>query len=114
MPIVKRRDMLVQVVLFIITFGLYGLYWFYATASEMKGLLNDPDVSPGLLTLFSVLPFLNFYAIYKYSDLYEDVADDHLNLWILFILWLVFCPAVWFIVQTQLNRKATSLNPAMA
>jgi hypothetical protein len=29
-----------------------------------------------------------------------------MNHWILFILWIVFCPAVWFIVQTDLNRKA--------
>lgn len=113
MPI-KRRDMLMQVVLFIITFGLYGLYWFYATASDMKTLLNDPDVSPGLLTVFSILPFLNFYAIYKYSDLFEDVSDENMNRWLLFILWLVFCPAVWFIVQTDLNKKASGLNPAMA
>ena len=43
---------------------------------------------------------------YKYSELFEDVSDEGLNQWILFILWIVFCPAVWFLVQMDLNRKA--------
>jgi hypothetical protein len=111
---VKHRNMLVQVLLFFITFGLYGLYWFYATTDEMKNLLNDPDISPGLLTFLSIIPIVNLYALYKYSDLFEEVADDHTNRWLLFVLWIVFVPAIWFIVQTELNRKADSLHPAMA
>jgi len=47
------------------------------------------------------------------KELFEDVADDHMNKWILFILWIVFCPAVWFIVQMDLNKKA-DLTPAPA
>ena len=104
---VKRRDMIVQVLLFIVTFGIYGVYWFYQTAVEMKNLEDDPDASPGLWTVLLFIPFANFYAYYKYSELFEDVADDGLSKWILFILWIVFAPAVWFIVQTDLNRKAS-------
>ena len=111
-PAVKRRDMLVQVVLFIITFGIYGVYWFYQTTEEMANLANDPDASPGLWTLLLFSPFLNFYSWYKYSDLFEDVSDDAFNMWILFVLWIVFPFAVWFIVQTDLNRKASGLRPA--
>jgi len=29
-----------------------------------------------------------------------------MNLWLLFVLYMVFPPAVWFIVQTELNRRA--------
>ena len=105
-PVVKRRDLLVQVFLFIITFGIYGVYWFYQTTVEMANLERDAEVSPGLWTVLLFIPFANFYAHYKYSELFEDVAGDHLNKWILFILWIVFCPAVWFIVQTELNKKA--------
>jgi hypothetical protein len=112
-PMVKRRDMVVQVLLFIITCGIYGIYWFYQTAVEMKNLANDTDASPGLWTVLLFIPLIGFYSHYKYSDLYEEIASDHLNRWILFILWIVFCPAVWFIVQTELNRKA-ELNPVMA
>jgi cytochrome bd-type quinol oxidase subunit 2 len=97
---------MVQVILFIITFGIYGAYWFYQTTVEMKNLDSADEVSPGLWTVLLFIPIVNFYVHYKYSELYEDVADDHLNKWILFILWIVFCPAVWFIVQTELNKKA--------
>ena len=111
---VKHRNMLVQVLLFCVTFGLYGLYWFYVTTDEMKNLLNDPDISPGLLTVLSIVPIVNLYALYKYSDLFEEVADDHTNRWLLFVLWIVFAPAVWFIVQTELSQKAERVHPAMA
>jgi hypothetical protein len=112
-PMVKRRDMLVQVVLFIITCGIYGIYWFYQTAVEMQDLANDPDASPGLWTVLLFLPPIAFYSHYKHAELFEDISSEHLNRWIVFILWIVFCPAVWFIVQTELNRKA-ELAPAMA
>ena len=113
-PLVKRRDMLVQVFLFIITCGIYSIYWFYQTACEMKALENDPEVSPALWTVLLFIPFANFYAHYKYSELFEDVSDEHFNRWILFILGIVFIPAVWFIVQTDLNKKAEIMMPATA
>jgi hypothetical protein len=113
-PLVKRRDMLVQVFLFIITCGIYGVYWFYQTACEMKALAQDDEASPGLWTVLLFIPFANFYAHYKYSDLFEDISEEAMNRWILFILWIVFCPAVWFIVQLDLNKKATGMMPAAA
>ncbi|MHB1687623.1 MAG: hypothetical protein ACYCVH_09635 [Ignavibacteriaceae bacterium] len=30
----------------------------------------------------------------------------YINKWLLFVLYIVFSPAVWFIVQTDLNRRA--------
>ena len=113
-PLVKRRDMLAQVFLFIITFGIYGVYWFYQTTVEMANLESDTEVSPGLWTVLLFVPFANFYAHYKHAELFEDIADDHMNKWIVFILWIVFCPAVWFIVQTELNKKADLLVPAVS
>ena len=109
-PLVKRRDMLMQVVIFCLTFGIYGVYWFYQTTVEMKALAKDPDVSPALWTVLLFVPLVNFYAHYKYSELFEDVSEDGLNQWILFILWIVFCPAVWFIVQMDLNKKAEMMT----
>lgn len=105
-PLIKRRNMGAQVLLFIITCGIYGVYWFYQTTIEMKNLAKDPEINAGLWTVLLFLPPLAFYSHFKYAELFEDISDDHLNQWILFILWIVFCPAVWFIVQTDLNKKA--------
>ncbi len=103
---VKYRNMLLQVVLMIVTLGIYAIYWFYQTCREMKELAEDPVASPGLWTVLLFIPLANFYAYYKHGQLYEKISDEHLNRWILFLLWIVFSPAVWFVVQLELNKKA--------
>ncbi len=65
---VKNRNMLAQIGLFIITFGIYGIYWFYVTADEMKFLARDNSASPALWTVLLFIPFGCFYSIYKYSE----------------------------------------------
>ncbi|MEP6622344.1 MAG: DUF4234 domain-containing protein [bacterium] len=103
---IKRRNMLAQVFIFVFTCGIYGIYWFYQTALEMKSEAEDAEASPGLWTVLLFVPFAFFYSHYKYAELFEAASDDDFNMWLLFVLWIVFCPAVWFIVQTELNRQA--------
>lgn len=110
--IVKKRNMLAQIGLMIITLGIYSIYWFYSTSEELKFLGKDDKASPALWTVLLFIPFGCFYSFYKYSELYQKVSSDSLNLWILFLLWIVFSPAVWFIVQTELNKKATAPAPS--
>ena len=102
----KYRNMFLQVVLFIITFGIYGVYWFYQTCVEMKELTHDEEAAPGMWTVLMFIPLVNFYAIYRYSDLFERVSGEKVPSWGLFLLWIFFAPAVWIIVQLELNRKA--------
>ena len=110
---VQDRNMVAQVLLFIVTLGIYSIYWFYVTAREMKGLADDHQAEPGLWTILLFIPLANIFAFYKYSELYEKISSDHFNRWILFLLWLVFSPAVWIIVQMELNRIARSGQTAV-
>lgn len=110
----KYRNMFVQVVLFVVTFGIYGLYWFYQTAKEMKELAYDNEATPGLWTLFSVIPLLNFYAWYRYSELFEKVSSGKLPAWALLILFIICAPAVWVLVQLELNRQSDEILRARA
>jgi hypothetical protein len=103
---VKKRNMIAQVGLAVITCGLYILYWFYSTCEELKALANDQEASPALLTVLLFIPFGAFYSYYKYGELYEKVTAGQFNRWLLWLIWLVFSPAVWFIVQTELNKRA--------
>jgi hypothetical protein len=105
---VKKRNMVAQVFLMIITLCIYAIYWFYQTAKELKFLANDANASPGLWTVLLFIPLVNLYSVYKYAELFEKVSSEKLNRWIIFILWIVFSPADWFIVQTELNRRATA------
>ncbi len=107
MPVhIKKRNMLAQVFLTIITLGIYTIYWFYQVACEMKDIANDTQASPGLWTVLFFIPFGSFYSVYKFSELYEKISVEHFNKWLMFVLYLVFAPAVWFIVQVDLNKRA--------
>ncbi|MES2964050.1 MAG: DUF4234 domain-containing protein [Bdellovibrionota bacterium] len=108
-PQIKRRNMFVQALLMVVTVGLYSVYWFYQTASEMKAVANDTNAQVGLWTVFMFFPPLNLYSVYKFGELFEKTGDEKLNRWIVFLLWLVFAPVVWILVQIDLNKKATAL-----
>ena len=103
---IKKRNLLGQVGLVIITFGIYAIYWFYKISEEMKFVAKDAEASPALWTVLLFIPFANIWSYYKFCQLYEKVSTDRFNKWLLFVLWLVFSPAVWFIVQTEMNKKA--------
>ena len=103
---IKKRNMAMQVLLMIVTLGIYGIYWFYVTTSEMvehKGLKG----SPALWTLLSIIPFLNLYAYYKQGEAVEALTDGSINRWVMFILWVIFSPAAWLISQIELNKRAS-------
>ena len=108
---VQYRNMWGQVGLMIVTLGFYAIYWFYQTAVELKGLARDDRAEPALWTILLFVPFAGIYSYYKYSELYEAVSPDRFNRWILWLLWLFFSPAVWLIVQIELNRRATHNRP---
>ena len=98
-----------QVGLIIITCGLYAIYWFYQTAMEMTAIAGDKEASPVLWTILLFIPFGAFFSYYKYGELYEKITQGQFNMWLIFILWLVFSPAVWFIVQMDLNKRAEGM-----
>lgn len=110
---VYKRNMIAQVGLMIITLGIYAIYWFYKISEEMKFLAKDDQASPALWTVLLFIPFANFWSYYKFSEIYEKISSDNFNKWLLFVLWLVFSPAVWFIVQTEMNKKAAQ-TPAIS
>ncbi|MFL5814852.1 MAG: DUF4234 domain-containing protein [Bdellovibrionia bacterium] len=105
---VKYRNMRVQVLLMLVTIGMYGIYWFYSTATDMANKMRreEPTV---LWTILLFVPLISFYAYYKYSELFEKISPD-MNKWILLLLWTFFPPAVWALVQIKLNKIALSSN----
>lgn len=105
---IKYRNMPVQVILVIVTFGFYAVYWFFQTTNELKVIVKDSEAAPTLWTILLFIPFGNIYAYYKFSELYEKVCTEKINKWLLFLLWLCFSPAIWFLVQKDLNKLAAS------
>src|SRR5258708_21174973 len=109
---IRNRSMLIQVVLFCVTFGIYSIYWFYSVACELQEATGDSEASPALWTVLLFVPIANIYSLYKFSELYEKWSPDRFNRWLLFVLWLVFSPPVSFIPQTELSHSAAKLAGA--
>ncbi len=103
---IKYRNMVVQVLLMVITLGFYSIYWFYETAQELKIATQDSEASPTLWTILLFVPFGIFYSYFMYAELYQKVSSEKIDKWIIFILWIFFAPAVWFLVQRDLNNMA--------
>jgi hypothetical protein len=98
--------MLVQVLLMFVTFGFYGLYWFHTTAKEMAAAQGKSNEPVTLWTVLFFIPPLLLYSYYKYAELYEQFSNKAIDRWVVFVLFIVFNPAVWFIVQSKLNEVA--------
>lgn len=107
---IKYRNMFLQVILYIITLGFYGLYWFYVTFNEMATANGKTEGSGCLWTFLLLIPIASLFSIWKHSEEYGEFVDNKYPGIAIFILWLVFAPAVWFLVQLDLNRAARSAS----
>ena len=104
---IKNRNMVMQVLLAIVTLGIYVIYWFYVTLDELHKA-NGKSEGAGLWTFLAVIPIANFFAHWHHSAEYANFVDGKYPGIAIFILWIVFSPAVWFLVQRDLNQAATS------
>ena len=104
---IENRNMVMQVILFIITLGIYGMYWFYVTLKELH-IANRKDEGAGMWTVLAVIPIANFFAVWHHSSEYAEFTSGKYPGIAIFILWLVFMPVVWFLVQGDLNKAAGS------
>ena len=104
---IRRRNMWMQVLLMVVTLGIYSIYWFYVTFKEKvdyKGLGSNPAV----WTILMLIPYVGIFSFWKHSEAVSAFTDRRYNKFLIFILWIVFSPAVWFITQTELNKRATA------
>lgn len=99
---VKNRNPIIVVILWIITLGIYGIYWLYSTKKEM----NELGAEIPTFWLF-IIPIVNFYWFYKYSMGTAKVAQKEGNMGLIyFILWIVFAPVSIILTQIELNNLA--------
>lgn len=97
----SERSYLKMVVLFVITFGLYGIYWMHVTS---KGLQKefDLDYDPTVRTIMFFIPLVNIYATYKFCEAAQGVVDTDTVL--LFVVWIVFAPLAVYLMQDGVNE----------
>ena len=102
---IKYRNMLMQVVLVIVTLGIYALYWYYVTLNGLHKA-NGRSEGSGMWTFLSVIPIVQYFDYWHHSSEYTEFVSEKYPEIGIFLLWIVFSPAVWFLVQSDLNRAA--------
>ncbi len=91
---IQWRNMAEQVLLVFVSFGVYPIYWYYITSSEMLERMKL-DGSPAWWTLMLFIPPLCLYSFWKYGEAVEALTEGRYSKVLIFVLWLVFNPAVW-------------------
>lgn len=67
MPLIKNRNIAMQVILSILTCGIYGLYWFITMTDESNVLSDEKTASGGMAILLTLVTcgIYSFYWNYK-------------------------------------------------
>jgi len=97
---VEKRNPIMVLILMVITFGIYGLVWMVKTKNEINELgANIPTA------WFIIIPILNIYWSWKYCEGFANVTQK-MDAIVLFLINIVFYPALVWVVQSGLNEKA--------
>ena len=112
------RSPIAVILLTVITCGIYGLYWIYAFANELKTYLNKDDLSPGLDLFLCIIcfPYL-IYWVYKYGQLIDEAFEKNgkhkPDNSILYVILSIFGLSIvaFVIMQDSINRIWSITEP---
>ena len=98
---IKKRNPVLVLVLSIVTFGIYGIYWFVKTKEEINSL--GAQIPTAWLI---IIPIANLYWYYKYAEGFAKYVKRDNNT-IMYFLLIFFVGIVAMVVfQTELNKLA--------
>lgn len=96
----QERDVVVMYLLGFLTLGIYFIYWYIKSKTEINENFGTDIPTCWLL----IIPIANIYWMYKFAEAYSlyIIRDDNKALWaLLFIFVTIIVPAV---VQIELNK----------
>jgi hypothetical protein len=99
----KQSSLVKEIVLSIVTLGIYTIYWWYKTNKQLANG-TDADISAAWRTVGLFIPLYGFVVVWRTCHDAEAVVDQ--DGVILFLLFMVFAPAGWFLVQSGINDVA--------
>lgn len=105
----KKRSPVAVLLLSFVTFGIYSLYWFVKT----KGEMNERGSNIPTAWLI-IVPFVNIWWMWKYSEAVGQVTNEKLSGVLAFILlWLIgFIGQA--IIQDFFNKVEAVASPSAA
>lgn len=99
----KQRNPIAVALLPFITFGIYGIYWEVKT----KGELNAKGATIPTAWLI-IIPIVNYYWLWKYSEGVEKVTNGKMSGVIAFILLALLGSIGAAIIQDEFNKVSTA------
>lgn len=79
----KHRSIIAITFLTVITLGLYQLYWYFITKTEMN-VVNGKDVKvPFFLWFF--IPIINIWWYWRFAKAIEKTTQDNVGRWEAFL-----------------------------
>ncbi len=95
----KQRNPIAVVLLSFITLGIYSIYWYVVT----KGEMNQKGATIPTAWLI-IIPFVNIWWMWKYSEGVELVTDHKMSTVIAFVLLFVLGPIGSAVLQDSFNK----------
>jgi len=73
----EKRDPMMVVLYTLLTCGIYGLFWWYQTITEIKNALGREDINPAMEIVLAIVTcgIYGFYLYYKYPQLMLEMQD---------------------------------------
>lgn len=95
----QNRNPFIVILLSIVTLGIYSLVWLIKTKNEMNA--KGAQIPTAWLI---IVPFVNYYWLWKYSEGVEKVTNDQMSTVIAFLL-LFFLEFIGMaIIQDKFNN----------
>jgi amino acid transporter len=118
-PVGETRSIGLCILWFILTIGLYGIYWVYKTQEEIKRYSGNGVGGVIGLVIYIVLSPVTFFIVpsevrYMYEDL-DGRPSPVRGIYGLWILLPILGPIIWFVqVQGALNSywESKGASPA--
>ncbi|VVC04942.1 Uncharacterised protein [Candidatus Burarchaeum australiense] len=102
---VKNRNPIFVVVASFITCFIYAVYWFYRTREELFEITKKQG-SALLDTILLFVPLANLWVLWKYCEDADAASGGTRDKVLLFVLSLVFLPAMQYLAQVEINKHA--------
>lgn len=113
---VKERNVALSAIFTVITFGIYGIYWFVCMTDEALGLSEEEGASGILAFIFNIITFgfYGWYWAYKMGDRIEiakhkrGITDGSSNNGVLYLVLSIFGFGLiaYILIQLELNKFA--------
>ena len=107
----KKRNIAVCIILSIVTFGIYGLYWFVQITNDINRLANPEKKISGGIALLLMIVTCNIYGIYwayKMGGLLDEALvarnEPAQNRAVVYLILELVCALIgWILMQNTIN-----------